>query len=379
MGAVSLKNRIVVIAFPWKSPAPYKFLEDLLKILSPLSKKIILITGNTELINNYYNNVDILDINIKMHRLSDYDLKIYSAILWVLKCILSQIKMSFHLIKNRHKYEIVLFYMAYPYFLLPLVTARIMHKKTIEIVTRSQTNGLFPKILGIQDKVFYNLLDGISPESNYLINELNLDKYTYKLLPEGARFIDTEKFRISKSMEKRKNIIGFIGRLNYEKGILKFLNSIKLLNKYSKNYDFLIIGEGPLKKNIIEKISEYEMKNVKFLDWLPNDELPNHLNSLKLLVLPSNHGEGVPTIILEAMACGTPVLSTKLSGIHDLVIDSKTGFLMSNNNPKCITKNIIRAINNENFNEISINAQRIVSKRYNYKSAIIRYDKILGN
>lgn len=269
--------------------------------------------------------------------------------------------------------------MAYPYFLLPLVTARIMHKKTIEIVTRSQTNGLFPKILGIQDKVFYNLLDGISPESNYLINELNLDKYTYKLLPEGARFIDTEKFRISKSMEKRKNIIGFIGRLNYEKGILKFLNSIKLLNKYSKNYDFLIIGEGPLKKNIIEKISEYEMKNVKFLDWLPNDELPNHLNSLKLLVLPSTHGEGVPTIILEAMACGTPVLSTKLSGIHDLVIDSKTGFLMSNNNPKCITKNIIRAINNENFNEISINAQRIVSKRYNYKSAIIRYDKILGN
>jgi glycosyltransferase involved in cell wall biosynthesis len=98
---------------------------------------------------------------------------------------------------------------------------------------------------------------------------------------------------------------------------------------------------------------------------------------LKLIVLPTK-GEGLPTIVLEAMACGTPVLTTSAGAIPDVIIDEETGFLMENNSPDCIVENIIRVLDYHEPVRIVTNARVLVEQRFTYNAAVNRWKKMLN-
>ena len=141
---------------------------------------------------------------------------------------------------------------------------------------------------------------------------------------------------------------------------------------------FAIGGDGPLQSRVKELVNKANLNNrVRFVGWIPHDELPGYLNELKLLVLPS-YTEGLPNIMLEAMACGTPVLATAVGAIPDVVKDNETGFIMENNSPDCIARNIIRALSHPNLEQIAENARALVEKEYNFEAAIKGYENILA-
>jgi glycosyltransferase involved in cell wall biosynthesis len=77
------------------------------------------------------------------------------------------------------------------------------------------------------------------------------------------------------------------------------------------------------------------------------------------------------------MACGTPVLSTPVGAIPDFITDGETGFLMENNSPGCIEKNLIRVLNFPDIEKIIINAQNLLKKEFTLESAVNRYCEIL--
>lgn len=116
---------------------------------------------------------------------------------------------------------------------------------------------------------------------------------------------------------------------------------------------------------------------MKLLGWISHDNLPQYLNELKLIVLPS-FTEGLPSIILEAMACGTPVLSTPVGAILDYIKDGETGFIMENNSPECIVSNIIRALNYPNLKQIAENGRKVVEKEFTFEKAVESYKNIIG-
>ena len=95
-------------------------------------------------------------------------------------------------------------------------------------------------------------------------------------------------------------------------------------------------------------------------------------------MLPS-YIEGFSNIVLEAMARGTPVLANSVLGIHDLIKDGETGFIMENNSPECIAKNVIRVLAHPNINEITKNARALIEEKYNYLAAVDGYRIILSS
>jgi glycosyltransferase involved in cell wall biosynthesis len=104
----------------------------------------------------------------------------------------------------------------------------------------------------------------------------------------------------------------------------------------------------------------------------------DYLNRIKLLVLPSYY-EGLPNIVLEAMACGTPVLSTPVGAVADIISNNETGFIMADNQPQEIAANILHALKHPNLQVISQNANAFVQAEYSYEAMTAKYNELLSN
>ena len=129
----------------------------------------------------------------------------------------------------------------------------------------------------------------------------------------------------------------------------------------------LIGGDGPLKELIEASLQKGGVTaRVDLPGWISHDDLPGYLNQLRLLVLPS-YTEGLPNIMLEAMACGTPVLATPVGAIPDVIIDGKTGFIMENNSPECIAENVKRALDSPDLERIAEAGRRFVEENFTFE------------
>ena len=366
--------------FPWPSKGVYKFLSDILKILEPLSGRIYVITGNTNRIESHNTNVVFKDTKVSLHYSHELHPIWFSKLLWAFKASLFQVKASLELFRLSKDIDIIFFYAAYPYYLLPLLSAKVLGKKTLEIITytsHTQLNSgsILGKIFRLQDKLLLSLIDYISPLSQSIISQSNRDRYKDKILPIGARFIDMDFFKVKKNIDGRKNIVGYIGRLVEGKGLMNFVKAVPLIMREHEDVEFLIGGDGDLFDEIKRIMDDKDYK-ITLPGWIPEEEIPDYLNELKLLVLPTD-AEGLPTIILEAMACGTPVLATSVGGVLDVIKDGETGFILENNSPECIVKNIIRALEHPNLEKIVKNARKLIEEKYTYEAAVERYRKIL--
>jgi len=372
--------RLAIVAFPYKSHPPYKFLSELITILEPISDKIVLIGRNTGRINTSNSNKTVVrDIGISMHYLRDIKPQFFSAFMWIFKWFLFQCLASLELVRARADVDVVIFYMAYPGYLLPLVVSKLLRKKSIEVVTRGKATTTTARLWKLQDPILFTLLDGISPESRFLIKKNGLEKYGQKVLPEGARYIDFKIYKRQKQLSERGNFVGFVGRMESEKGIIDLIHAIPLAAEEMADLKFLIVGSGPLSDWVDEQcnwLSTEEGIDVTRIDWIEVPGLVDYYNELKLFVLPSYH-DALPTSILEAMACGTPVLATPVGAIPDVIADEDTGFLLESTAPERIAERITMIVKYKELQKVADNAESLVRQKFARTAATERYDKML--
>jgi len=111
---------------------------------------------------------------------------------------------------------------------------------------------------------------------------------------------------------------------------------------------------------------------VELLPWVDHDLLPSYLNRVRLLVIPS-FTEGLPNVMLESMACGTPVLAAPVGSIPDVIEDGVNGYLLADTAPETIAAGILRALGSGDLENVSATAQRYVAEEYSFDRASERF------
>lgn len=136
----------------------------------------------------------------------------------------------------------------------------------------------------------------------------------------------------------------FIGRLTAVKGVPILIEAFTRVLDEHPNANLTLIGDGPERPSIEALISKRTLhKNISLTGYLNQKEVAQKLSQSNILVLPS-FAEGVPVVLMEAMACGLPVITTRIAGIPELVEDGKSGILLPPGDTDSLTKQIIKLL-----------------------------------
>lgn len=372
------ENSLLVIAggsYKEKSVAMNQ--SKLIRILSELFDEIQCIT---------FCDPEYLDILNKYNLLSPeyiYNLKKYQN--GLLDFIINQVvvtKKILH-INSKFNFDIALFTMGQDLQFLPIFISKILGKKVVIRSSGRPTNimknnyknksNMRSHVFKLIEEVNYRLANIILTECDYAVIDNDFEKYNKAHV--ANLFVDTEKFRKEKTLSSRNYNIGYIGSFNEIKGILRYIESIPQILAFNSNIKIFIAGNGRLINEVITAVNNLNCENIAYRDWIPHNELPSYLNDLQLLVVPSLK-EGLPNMIIEGIACGTIVLATPVGAIPALITDEKTGFIMENNSPTCIAKNVLRVLNHPDLESIATNARIRVEEDFSFENTVIKYKTI---
>ena len=118
-----------------------------------------------------------------------------------------------------------------------------------------------------------------------------------------------------------------VGRLCKEKGQMLLLDAMKLLDLRGKHFELVFAGDGEMRPELESLITQYKLQNkVRITGWINGDQVREEILASSGLVLPS-FAEGLPVVIMEAMALRRPVLATYVGGIPELVLPRENGWL----------------------------------------------------
>ena len=170
-------------------------------------------------------------------------------------------------------------------------------------------------------------------------------------------------------------LIVAVGRLIAKKGFADLIQACRLLVERGKSFRCQIFGEGPLEEKLRRQIEELKLRNcVELPGPKPQHEIRKYLAAGTLFVLPSvidSEGgrDNLPTVIMEAMATGLPVISTGIGGIPEMVIDNETGFLVPPGDVAALAGAIERL-----FDEISL-ARRLGERGFQRAKELFSIEK----
>lgn len=158
--------------------------------------------------------------------------------------------------------------------------------------------------------------------------------------------IPINKFNINERKEEKELLILSVGRLVEKKGFPYLIEACKTL--IDKKYEFkcIIVGNGVMYEELNKLIQNYNLEKTIILNKeLPFDEIMKLYKKASIFVLPciiasNNDRDGIPNTILEAMAFSIPVVSTRISGIPEVIEDMKTGLLIKEKDKEALTSAI---------------------------------------
>lgn len=181
---------------------------------------------------------------------------------------------------------------------------------------------------------------------------------TYQVVPDKLEIIrcgvDSRVFTRKTAAALSSPVrIGVVGRLVEKKGIDTLISALAILKSKFSDFIVEIAGSGPLEDELKQQVKQLDLtEQVTFLGPLPHDQVVKFVRELDLFVLPCKKDkqgdmDGIPVVLMEAMMVGTAVISSRISGIPELVIDEETGKLIEPGNSEQLAGAILELIKDE--------------------------------
>jgi glycosyltransferase involved in cell wall biosynthesis len=199
------------------------------------------------------------------------------------------------------------------------------------------------------------------------------DAVGVKVIPNG---VDAERFAPSVDGPVANDAIRllFVGRLQEQKNIAFLLQQFAALP--AGQFELRIVGDGPLKPALQNLTRDLGLtKSVNFVGWMDRDSLPHVYRAADCLVNPSLY-EGMPNSVLEAMACGLPVIASRVSGNSEAVLEGVTGVLFDLHEPAQLRDAIMRMSDSQIRRSMGEAGRRRVLECFNWPAVAAQYVRL---
>ena len=288
-----------------------------------------------------------------------------------------------HLIRKRNLFDVVHAH-SHLFFLTNLCAmARKIKSPPLVITSHGLVSQTAPywlnKIyLHTVAKWTFSTADKVICYTDYEKNELTtmgIDPNKVEVIHNG---INTDLFTPSKRGSHNMQIL-WVGRFVKGKGIKYLIDAFDVLIKQYPELRLVMIGSGIEKDKIKEKIHKLQLNNIIMKDFIPNSEMVKVYQNSDVFVLPSLE-EGIPRTILEAMACGIPVVCTELPQLVNIV--EGCGLLVPVKNSQALAEGISRVVSNRELaQKFGRNGRDKVVENYSWddtvKKTIQLYEELI--
>ena len=182
-----------------------------------------------------------------------------------------------------------------------------------------------------------------SADGVYRISSMGVD---LRRFPTGGSRQIRDRIGRELGIGQNQKLVLCTARLIPEKGVVEFIDAAKQIASSRSDAFFALAGTGPLFEKLKRSVERAGMDDrIKVLGW--RNDVPDLMQSADIFVLPSYFMEGLPVSIIEAMACGKPVVSTHHKGCEDAVVDQQTGFLVPVKNVRPLVDRIVQLLDDE--------------------------------
>jgi phosphatidylinositol alpha-mannosyltransferase len=205
----------------------------------------------------------------------------------------------------------------------------------------------------------------------------------YEIIPNG---IDLEKFspevqKIKKFNDDKLNIL-FVGRLEKRKGLKYLLDAYRRVKDEFYNSRLIVVGPGTRFLGKYKKqVRDYGLKDVHFVGSVSDNELPRYYNTVDVFCAPATGQESFGIVLLEAMACGKPIIASNIEGYAGVMTDGKEGILVPPKNVEGLAEALKTIMTDEELRKKMGERGMITAESYSWqrvaKKIAAYYDKVL--
>lgn len=207
------------------------------------------------------------------------------------------------------------------------------------------------------------------------------------VIPYGVdikRYIESIEPPIQLPTRESHNVVMGMGRLVPKKGFVHLLRAAPLVLKHFPSTRFIIAGEGDLRVEL-EAIAKEKgiQEHVLFVGYVPWDQTPAYLKAADVFVVPSvrdkaGNVDGLPNVLLEAMAAGCAIVASHIAGIPEVIRDGENGLLVPPGDEIALAEKICYLLSNKNLRkQLGEAAQETIAAHYNWMQIAKRIAAIL--